>query len=140
MTDYEGFDEYSAKKILEHLVGKTAFTMPTAHVALFVGNPLGAGVEVSGVDYARKVTAGSDWGAASFASPTASISNVADIDFGTAGGAWGTVDYVAVYDALSGGNRLASGKLTVARPVVLDDPVKFPAGTLTVRYIQKEIV
>lgn len=139
MTDYEGFDEYSAKKILEHIVGKTAFTMPTAYVALFVGNPFGAGVEVSGVDYARVATAGSDWGAASFASPIASITNAAEIDFGTAGGAWGTVDYVAVFDALSGGNMLASGNLTVARPVVLNDPVKFPAGALTIRYIQATI-
>ena len=136
---YEGFAEYSAKKILEHIVGKTAFTMPTAYVALFVGDPLGAGVEVSGVDYARVATAGADWNSAAFTSPTASITNAADIDFGTAGGAWGTVDYVAVFDALSGGNMLASGDLTVARPVVLNDPVKFPSGTLTIRYIQATI-
>ena len=137
---YEGFTEYSAKKVLELIVGKTAFATPTAYVALYVGDPLGAGVEVSGVDYAREATAGADWNSATFSSPTAAISNANDIDFGTAGGAWGTVDYVAIFDAATAGNMLASGNLTIARPVVLNDPVKFPAGTLTIRYTQATIV
>ena len=136
---YEGFSEYCAKKILELITGKTAFTTPTAYAALFVGDPLDGGVEVSGVDYAREATAGADWGAATFSSPTASITNAAEIDFGTAGGAWGTVNYCAVYDAATAGNMLASGDLTVARPIVNGDPVKFPAGTFTIRYTQATI-
>lgn len=136
---YEGFSEYCAKKILELVTGKTAFATPTAYAALFVGDPLDGGTEVSGVDYAREATAGSDWAAATFASPTASITNSAEIDFGTAGGAWGTVNYCAVYDAATAGNMLASGDLTVARPIVNGDPVKFPAGTFTIRYTQATI-
>lgn len=137
---YEGFAEYSAKKVLELIVGKTAFATPTAYIALYVGDPLGAGVEVSGVDYAREATSGASWGSASFASPTASITNAAEIDFGTAGGVWGTIDYVAIFDDPTAGNMLASGDLVVARPVVSGDPVKFPVGTLTIRYTQATIV
>jgi len=136
---YEGFAEYSAKKILEHIVGKTAFTMPTAYVALYVGDPQDGGTEVSGVDYAREETAGSDWGNATFTIPIGSISNVNDIDFGTAGGAWGTVDSVAIFDAATDGNMLITGDIVVPRPIVLNDPVKYPAGTLTLRYIQATI-
>lgn len=136
---YEGFTEYTAKNVLEHVVGKTAFAMPAAYVALYIGDPLGSGVEVSGTGYARVATVGTDWNAATFASPTASITNAVDIDFGAAGGDWGTVDYVALFDAATVGNMLASGDLAVARPVVSGDPVKFPASTLTIRYTQATI-
>lgn len=136
---YEGYSEYYSKATLELLVGKTGFSTPTAYVALFVGDPLDGGSEVSGVDYAREATSGATWGSASFVSPTATITNAALIDFGTAGGAWGTVNYCAIYDAATAGNMLASGDLTVARPIVTGDPVTFPIGTLTIRYTQATV-
>jgi hypothetical protein len=140
---YEGFAEYSAKKMLEHAMGKTPWTMPThVYVALFIGDPLGAGSELtdpSATDYARVETDGTDWGTATFSSPTATITNAADIDFGTAGAAWGTVTHCAIYDALTGGNMIAAGPLTTSMPIVITAPVKFPAGSLSVRHSQTTV-
>lgn len=140
---YEGLSEYAAKKILEHAMGKTAWTMPTnVYVALFIGDPLGAGSELAdppATDYAREQTTGASWGTATFSSPTASIATAADVDFGTAGADWGTVTHVAIYDAATDGNMIASGPLTTARPIVSGDPVKFPSDSLIVRYTQATV-
>jgi len=140
---YEGFAEYAAKKILDHAMGKTAWTMPTnVYVALFIGDPFGAGAELTVppcTDYAREQTTGASWGAATFSSPTASITSAADIDFGTAGADWGTVTHVAIYDALTAGNMIAAGPLETAFPIMSGAPVKFPSGTLIVRYTQATV-
>jgi hypothetical protein len=55
-------------RILDHIVGKTSYTMPsTVYLALFTTavNDAGGGTEATGGSYARKLTAGSDWTAAS---------------------------------------------------------------------------
>ena len=137
---YEGISEYASKKLLDHLVGKAAYTMPTdVYVALFNGDPLGAGTELAvppATDYARELMADTDWVAAAFASPVTTSESATDTDFGVAGSAWGTVDYFAVYDTLTGGNMLFSAPLTASRNIQLNDPVKFPAGSLKVRLTQ----
>ena len=71
--------DYAELKVLELLVGKTAFSTPTAYVALYTATPSdsGGGTEVSGGSYARKSTAGSDWNAAA----SGSISNANAITF-----------------------------------------------------------
>lgn len=140
---YEGFAEYSAKKILEHAMGKTSWTMPTnVYVALFIGDPYGAGAELTAppcTDYARVQTTGASWGTAAFTSPTASITSAADIDFGTAGADWGTVTHFAIYDNSTGGNMIVAGPLEVSFPIVSGAPVKFPASSLIVRYTQATV-
>lgn len=141
---YEGLSEYAIKKILDHVMGKTSFTMPaTVYVALYNGNPLGAGTELAdppATGYARVATSGK-WAAAAFVSPTGTIVSNADLDFGIAGSAWGTVDYMAIFDddGSPSGNMLACGPLEVSRSVQLNDPVKFPAGELKVRLTQATV-
>jgi len=135
---YEGLTEYAIKALLDEVMGKTAYTLPTVWCALYNGNPLGAGSELAAppaTDYAREACAGK-WAAAAFVSPTGTIASNADIDFGVAGAAWGTVDYFAIFDADTGGNMLASGPLEVSRSVQLNDPVKFPSGELKIRMSQ----
>jgi hypothetical protein len=128
----EGFSDYAIPKMLDHMLGTTAFTKPTAvYAALFVGDPTGAGVEVTGTGYARKAVT---FAAATGAGDIGSAASNANADFGTAGAAWGTVDYCAIYDAITGGNMIAYGPLEVSRAVVSGDPVKFPSGSLIVRY------
>ena len=95
------FAAYAKNKIVDHFTGKAAWTMPTIYVALFVGDPEGAGTEVSGGSYARKATAAADWNTAS----GGATSNAQALAFPQATGSWGTVDYFALYDAASGGNR-----------------------------------
>ena len=138
---YEGLSEYAMKALLEEIMGKTALVMPTVWCALYNGNPLGAGSELAAppaTDYAREACAGK-WAAAAFVSPTGTIASNADIDFGVAGAAWGTVNYVALFDADTGGNMLAAGPLEVSRSVQLNDPVKFPSGELKIRLTQATV-
>jgi len=122
------FSNYLETNLLDQIVGKTDFTMPTAYVALFVGDPLdtgAGGAEVSGSNYARVTTAGADWNAAA----TGSISNAEDITFPQASGSWGTIDYFAIYDAATTGNLLASGALDSSKAVGNGDTPKFAGGT-----------
>ena len=60
------FSDYLEAALLDEIVGKTAYTMPTAYAALFTVAPsdAGGGTEVSGGSYARVSTAGGDWNAA----------------------------------------------------------------------------
>jgi hypothetical protein len=108
-----GLSDYSARKVLDHLVGKTSFTMPTnAYVALFTAAPneAGSGTEVSGGSYARKQTAAADWNAAAGSGP-ASNSNANDLQFPAATADWGDVVAWALFDAASSGNMLVSDYL-----------------------------
>lgn len=106
-----GLSQYSGRKLLEHITGKTAYgALPTAYVALFTTAPTaedGTGaVEPSGGSYARVATSGVTWNAATGSAP-ASINNAATITFPTATANWGTVVAWGLYDAASGGNLLA---------------------------------
>lgn len=119
---------YAENKLLDHILGTAAFTMPTqVYVALFTAdNGLESGVltgEVSGGSYARVAV---DFSAASggVANPTATVT------FPQATGSWGTVTHVALMDAPSGGNVLLHGPLTQAKSVTAGQTAKFVAADL----------
>jgi len=125
------FSNYTENKVLDHIVGKTSFTMPTAYVALSIADPTddASGLtEPSGGSYARVQTSGSDWNAAS----SGSITNAEDISFPTATASWGTISHFALMDASSGGNMLAHGSLTTEKAVGSGDTLKFAAGDITI--------
>ena len=122
------FATYAKNKMVDHYTGKAAWTMPTVYVALFVGDPEGAGTEVSGGSYARKATAAADWNSAS----GGASSNAQALTFPQATGSWGTVDYFALYDAASGGNRIGSGQLSQSKAIGSGDTASFAAGELDV--------
>ncbi|MCX6559848.1 MAG: hypothetical protein NTZ26_04975 [Candidatus Aminicenantes bacterium] len=124
------FANYAENKILDHIVGKTSFTLPTAYLALSTADPTDAGTglaEPSGNNYSRKQTAAADWNAAS----SGSIANANDLSFPEASGSWGTITHFAIFDAASGGNMLAHGSLTASKAVGAGDVLKFAAGNLT---------
>jgi hypothetical protein len=120
--------DYLENKLLDHIVGKTSYTMPTTHVALFTAAPsdAGGGTEVSGGSYARKATAGADWNAAS----GGSISNANALAFPTASGSWGTVTHWALMDASTSGNMLRWAALGASKAVGTGDTPSFAAGAL----------
>ena len=120
--------DYAEDKVNELLVGKTAFTLPTAYVALYTAAPSdsGGGTEVSGGSYARKSTAGADWAASS----GGSISNANAITFVTASGSWGTVTHFGVFDASTSGNLLFWAALTTSKTIGSGDTASFAAGAL----------
>jgi hypothetical protein len=125
------FADYAENKILDHIVGKTAFTMPTAYVGLSTADPKddGSGLaEPSGGSYARVQTAGADWAAAS----GGANSNANAITFPQATGSWGTVTHFALFDAATNGNMLGHGQLAVSKTVGSGDTARFAAGELDI--------
>jgi hypothetical protein len=118
---------YLANKLLDHAIGKTAFAMPTAHLALFTAAPNagGGGTETSYTSYARKQIAGADMAAASAGAST----NANELAFpAKSGGADATVTHWATFDASSGGNMLEFGALTASKTITNGDTPKFAAG------------
>lgn len=119
--------DYLENKILDHIRG-TAYTSPTnLYLALFTSDPgeNGAGTEVSGGSYARKIVTFN-------AAASGSMSNSADVLFDVATANWGTISHVAVYDALTAGNLLFSGPLTTAKTINNTDQLKIIAGDLAI--------
>lgn len=119
---------YLGNKIVRWLGANAMPSAPAAlYLALFNGDPKGAGSEVTTtIRVAGRITA-------AFTVPasgaTNTMSSSADADFGAAAGG-ATVTHVAVYDASSGGNQLAS-KSVGTNTVSAGQDVKFSAGNLT---------
>jgi len=125
---------YLANKLIDHQLGKTSFTMPTAYVALSSTTPTAGGTNVtepSGGSYARKVTAGADWNAAASGATT----NANALTFTAASADWvagANLTYAVLYDASTSGNMLAYGALTTAKSVLNGDTASFAAGQISV--------
>jgi hypothetical protein len=120
---------YLENKLLAHSLGQAAFTMPaTVYVGLFTADPTAAGTqtsEVTGGSYARQ--------AVTVNAPTnGSTANSAQIQFPQATAAWGTVAYIGIMDASTGGNMLWQGALATPQTVNNSDTFQFTAGSLTV--------
>jgi hypothetical protein len=95
------------------------------YVSLHTGIPTG-GNEVSGGAYARQsatfTQSGSD--------PTVGA-NDANIEYPAATGSWGTITYVGLYSALSGGSLIAYEALTTPKSIGIDDVFRFKVGQLS---------
>ena len=108
-----GMSNYLENALLNATLTGTTYTSPsTVYLALFTSNPNddGSGTEVSGASYTRK--------AVTFGPASGGIcTNNAAIIYNQATTAWGTVGWVGVYDAVTGGNLLYHGAL--ASPVVI---------------------
>lgn len=120
---------YAENKVIDHVLGKTAFTMPTAYLALYTVAPsdAGGGTEVTGGSYAR-VAIASAFGAAS----SGSSANTSQIAFTQASASWGTVVAFGILDASTAGNLLWWGDLTSSKAVASGDTAVFNTGQLTV--------
>lgn len=106
------------------------FTSVTLYLALFVGDPAGAGVEISGANYARKAVVTGDWSVAS----NGFKSNINPVTFPKATGiqSGDDVTHWALFDDLSAGNLKNSDDLPVEQqqPIVENNTVEFSAGDL----------
>jgi hypothetical protein len=126
--------DYAENKILDHIVGKTSFTMPTVYVALCTAEPgeanSGAGLsEVANSNgYARVATAGGDWNAAS----GGATSNANAITFPQASGSWGTITHYALMTSpvWGEGYMLIWADLTTPKSITSGDTPQFAAGDL----------
>ncbi|UOF77889.1 b-glycanase [Caudoviricetes sp.] len=121
------FTSYTDNKLIDHLLGSNTFTKPASkYVALYVGDPVGSGTEIStsGSAYARQ--------SASFSISGGVATNSGNIEYATATAAWGTITHVAIFDASTSGNMLVSAELSSAKTIGTGDVLRIPTGQLSV--------
>ena len=133
------FSDYIENKLVDHIFRAASFTKPTnLYIALFTSAPSdsGGGTEVSGGSYARQALNPSDtnWyatqgGTTGNSSGTGgATSNAVDVVFPQATANWGTVVALAIFDAVTGGNLLFQGSLSVSKTINTGDQAKLAAG------------
>lgn len=98
------------------------------YVGFCNGDPTGAGNEFSGNNYARVAVTFS--APAQQPSGTDHVQNTTDILSGVATGNWGTLDTVAIFDAISSGNCFAVVNIGTSYNVTTGYAVGFHAGDL----------
>jgi len=139
--------DYLENKLIDHIFRAQSFAAPAnLYFALFTAAPSdsGGGTEVSGGSYARvtMATALANWsgtqgaGSTSASSGTSgAASNNIAITFPTPTANWGTITHFGIFDAVSGGNLLFHGALTVSKTVNNGDPApSFAAAALGVTF------
>jgi len=132
------FGDYAEKAILDHITGKTSFTMPTVYVGLKTADPTddnSGGTEPTAATggYARIVTSGASWDAATLGAGV--TANATALSFSISTAAWSTgateLTHFILMDAATAGNMLAHADLTVARAVNAADIIlRFSIGDL----------
>lgn len=119
--------DYTENLALTYLLTSGSATRPTAwYVGLHTADPTdaGTGTEVSGGSYTRK--------AVSFTVTNDTASNSATVTFNAATANWGTIGYVGVWDAASGGNLLFHGAVTSAKTIETGDTFQISTGNLDI--------
>lgn len=136
------FSQYLADKILTWIKGTTFPTaLSTVYISLHSGDPGTAGANnniqstITGSANRTSVATStfSTVGAASGGGFQITNNSSVQITTNAAGSA--TVTYFGVWDAVTGGNFLASGQLTTSVDVVAGDTVQFNAGALAIRLV-----
>ncbi len=131
-----GFSDYFENKVVGYLFGNVAYSLPaTYYVGLWTSalsdSSTGASAgEVSGGAYARVSVTNNSSNFDTAASGATSNSNL--IAFPMASASWGTVTYVGICDASSGGNLIAYADLTSSIAVQQYDTVVFKPGDLDI--------
>ena len=127
-----GFTDYLSDKILNHLRGNAAFTMPAGlYVGLFSAAPTaaGGGTEVTTtIRVAGRLAA--TFGAPSAVTAGRSIANTAAVDYGASAGA-ASVTHFGVFDAASAGNLLWYAPVPTPLSITTGINVSFAIGALT---------
>lgn len=122
--------DYLEVALLNATLNGTAFTaVNDPYVSLHTADPTdaGTGAEVTGGSYART--------AASFATASGTsglVATDADVTFPTATASWGTVGWIGLWDAASGGNMLYHTALDASKTIDSGDIFKITTGNLTV--------
>ena len=130
MATGTAFSNYLENEVLDHLLSAATFTAAaTLHYALHLSlNDAGTGTEITGGSYARQAVTNN---ATNFPAASGGLkSNGALVNFGTASANWGTVQYISLWDASSGGNLYFYGLLDVSIPILNGDSLSFPIGTI----------
>lgn len=117
--------DYAENLLNKWMMTGDSATRPTAwYLALYTTatTDSGGGTEVSTFGYARQSVTFTVTG------DTASNSN--EPAFTASGGSWGTITHIGLWDAVSGGNLLWHGSMTVSKTVGDGDTLLFSAGNI----------
>ena len=120
--------DHAEALLLDWLMTNGTATRPTAwYVGLYTAAPSdsGGGTEVSGNGYAREAVT-----FAAATSPGGTTSNTGAVSFTASGGNWGTITHIGIHDAVSGGNLLWHGAMTVSKIVNDGDTLEFSIGNI----------
>jgi hypothetical protein len=133
------FTDYAENKFADFIRGQ-GWTLPgTVYAALASVASDSSITEITGTSYARQplTRALATWAGTQAVGSTAAssgtthmTSNNATINFGTAGSAWGAVNAVVIYDAITSGNPIAVFPLAVTLTINNGDPVSFAAASV----------
>lgn len=127
--------DYAEKKLLDHVLGKAAFTMPTTvYLALFTASPTDTGstaAEVTGGAYARQAITAT---MSATNATTGVSSNASAVIFPQATADWGTISHLAIMDAATGGNMLLQASAATAREILNGDQYQVAAGQLVATF------
>jgi hypothetical protein len=119
---------YLENALINATLRNTSYTSPaTVYVALYTTDPTDAdtGTEISGNGYARQ--------SVTFGAPSNGAStNSAAVEFPQATGSWGTIAYIGLRDASSGGNLLYHSPLDASKTISTGDVFRISAGNLSV--------
>lgn len=119
---------YLENALINATLRNTGYTSPaTVYVGLYTSDPTDAntGTEVSGGSYART--------AVTFGAPSDGVTtNSAAVEFPQATGSWGTVGWIGILDASSGGNLLYHTALDASKTIASGDIFKIATGSLSV--------
>jgi hypothetical protein len=113
--------------VLTWLLTASSATRPTSwYLGLFTAAPndTGGGTEVSGTGYVRE--------AVTFTVTGDTASNSAAVEWPVAGGSWGTITDLAIFDAVTSGNMIGYAVLTDAKTIATGDVFRIPVGDLDV--------
>jgi len=122
--------KYLGDAILNEAFRGVNYTPPTTvYLALYTSNPgdENTGSEVSGGSYARQAVA---FDAITNVAGKSTTMNTLDLVFPVATVSWGTIAYVGVLDALTGGNLLYYGALAASKLIGIGDQFKVVSGNL----------
>jgi len=117
-------------ELIDHVFGGGAYTPPaTVYLALATADPGEAGppTEPSGNGYAREAIT---FGAAA----SRQIVQSAQVNFDQATGSWGTITHYAIMDALTSGNMMAYGALSVSKEVVAGNTPSVAASEVVISF------
>lgn len=119
---------YLENALINGTLRGTNYTAPsTVYVALYTTDPTDAdtGAEVSGGSYARQ--------SVTFGAPSNGAStNSSAVEFPQATGNWGTIGWLGLRDASTGGNLLYHTALDASKAIDTGDIFKISIGNLSV--------
>ena len=122
---------YLELKLLDHSLGTTTYTKPTAvYLGLHTSDPGEAGstsaeISTSGTAYARQ--------AVTFAAAASgSAASNATVTFSAATASWGTITHISINDASTAGNMLYYGAVTTSKAIDTGDTFQVTSGNLTI--------